>query len=145
MKILAAVMALFAVIYFLPAFTMRTHEINGASQKAAFNSARDIKRTLSTNDRVLFDTAFGILFKIKNQEGEKAFLEAVDNKGVDEIIEMAKHEVNIKIASGDPEFKKYTSWDNMVTVLTEGEKKPHKEGEADQQPLRNSSRTGRPD
>lgn len=144
MKILAAVMALFAVIYFLPAFTMRTHAINGANQKTALHSARDIKRTLSTNDRVIFDTAFGILFQIKSKEGEKAFLEAVDGKSSDEIVELAKHEVNVRIAAGDPDFKKYTSWDNMIEALTEGEKKPGKDAE-DAQPLRNSSRTGRPE
>jgi hypothetical protein len=140
MKILAAVMALLAVIYFLPAFMQRTDSINGASRVAAYKSAIKVKRYLSTDQRVLFDTAFGILDKIKSAEGPDAFVEAVGGKSPDEIIEIAKHEVGVKIAAGDPEFKKYGSWENMVKMLTEGEKKP---GAAESQPLRNSVRTGR--
>jgi hypothetical protein len=140
MKMLAAVMALLAVIYFLPAFMQRTDSINGASRVAAYKSAIKVKRYLSTDDRVLFDTAFGILDKIKAAEGPDAFVEAVGGKSPDEIIEMAKHEVGVKIATGDPDFKKYGSWENMVKTLTEGEKKAVKES---REPLRNSVRSGR--
>lgn len=140
MKILAAVMALLAVIYFLPAFMQRTDSINGASRVAAYKSAIKVKRYLSTDERVLFDTAFGILDKIKSAEGPDAFVEAVGGKSPDEIIELAKYEVGVKIAAGDPEFKKYGSWENMVRTLTEGERKS---GLAESHPLRNSVRTGR--
>jgi hypothetical protein len=145
MKIIAAIMALLAFIYFLPAFMQRTDEINGASRKAAYTSAVKIKRYLSTNDRVLFDTAFGILDKIKSEEGPDAFITAVDGKSSDEIVEMAKHEVNLKIATGHPDFKKYSSWEDFVQKLMEGEKKPGKGSGAEPAPLRNSQRTGRPD
>lgn len=147
MKILVAVMVLLAAIYFLPAFMMRTDEINGVSQKVAFRTAREIKRHLSTNERVLFDTAFGILAKIKGKEGEKAFLETVDGKGADEIIELARQEVNARIAAGDPEFKPYASWDDMMEkMMQDVDRKSHKvpAGQAEP-PLRNSVRTGRPD
>jgi hypothetical protein len=145
MKILAAVMALFAVIYFLPAFTSRTDELGSGSRTAVYKSAVKVKRYLSTDDRVLFDTALGILDKIKSQEGPDAFVAAVGGKTTDEVIEMAKHEVTVKIASGDPDFKKYTSWENMVEALTDGEAKKPKGEAREAQPLRNSTREGRPE
>jgi hypothetical protein len=147
MKILAAVMALLALIYFMPAFMQRTDSISGTSRVAAYKSAIKVKRYLSTDQRVLFDTAFGILDKIKAEEGPDAFVAAVGGKSPDEIIEMAKHEVGVKIASGHPDFKKYGSWENMVKVLTEGEgRKPGKASESEPaHPLRNSVRSGRHD
>ncbi len=146
MKILAAVMALFAVIYFLPAFMSRTDEISGGNRIAVYKSAVKVKRYLPTDERVLFDTALGILDKIKSEEGPDAFVAAVDGKSPEEVIEIAKHEVNVKIATGHPDFKKYTSWENMVQVLTDGEGKKSAKTEGEPaQPLRNSSRTGRPD
>lgn len=142
MKILAAVMALLAVIYFMPAFLQRQDSISGNTRVAAYKSAIKVKRYLSTDRRVLFDTAFGILDKIKAQEGPDAFVEAVRGKSPDEIIDLAKEEVTAKIAAGDADFKKYGSWENMVKQLIEGEKKPfHAESAA--VPLRNSVRTGR--
>lgn len=144
MKILAAVMAILAVIYFLPAFMHRTDSINGHSRETAYRSAIQVKRYLSTNDRVVFDTAFGILDKIKSEEGPKAFIEAVDGKTPNEVIEMARHEVGVKIATGHPDFKQYTSWENMVDKLIGDSDKSFKAGE-NAQPLRNSSRESRPE
>ncbi|CAL1239057.1 hypothetical protein [Candidatus Methylocalor cossyra] len=147
MKILAAVMALFAIIYFMPAFMARTDEVSGKTRAAVYKSAVKVKRYLPTDDRVLFDTAFGILDKIKSQEGPDAFVAAVDGKSPEEIVQMAKQEVNAKIAAGDPEFKKYGSWDEMVRALTEETgKKPGKHSDAEgTQPLRHSSRGNRPE
>lgn len=143
MKILAAVMALLAVIYFLPAFMQRTDSINGASRVAAYKSAIKAKRYLSTDDRVLFDTAFGILDTIKSEEGPDAFVDAVGGKTPDEIIALAKQEVDIKIATGDPHFKPYGSWDNMVKTLIEGEKSPKASEAGKEPPLRHAERPGR--
>jgi hypothetical protein len=64
----------------------------------------------------------------------------VDGKTPDEIIEMAKQEVSARIAAGDPDFKKYGSWDDFVNDKTGEDKK-----KSSAQPLRNSSRTGRPE
>lgn len=146
MKVLAVVMAILAVIYFLPAVMQRTDAINGANRTAAYKSAIKVKKYLSTDDRVLFDTAFGLLDKIKSEESPDAFVAAVNGKKSDEIIEMAKHEVNVKIASGHPDFKQYSSWDDMVSKLTESNKKPgHTAESPDAPPLRSSVREGRPE
>lgn len=143
MKILAAVMALLAVIYFMPAFLQRTDSISGNSRVAVYKSAIKVKRYLSTDDRVLFDTAFGILDKIKSAEGPDAFVDAVRGKSPDEVVELAKQEVTAKIAAGDPEFQKFGSWENMVKQLVEGEKRSAHAEPAAAAPLRDSSRTGR--
>jgi len=147
MKILAAVMALFAVIYFLPAFTTRSYELSGGNRVALYKSAVKVKRSLPTDTRVLFDTSLGILDKIKSQEGPDAFVNAVSGKDPNEVIELAKEAVNARIAAGDPEFKKYASWDDMVQKLTEGEHKRVNRAADDnsEPPLRDSTRTGRPE
>jgi hypothetical protein len=142
MKFIAAVMAVLTVIYFLPAFMQGSHEINGKSRETAYRSAIKAKRYLSTDDRVVFDTAFGILDKIKSEEGPEAFASSVDGMEPEEVIELAKHEVDAKIASGHPDFKQYVSWEDMVGKLTSTASKKHP-GQA-QAPLRQSERTGRP-
>lgn len=139
MKILFAAMALLAVIYFMSAFMQRTDRINGASQTAALRSAKSVKRYMTDQQQHLFETSFWALNTIKSKEGPDAFLATVDGKTPDEIIEIAKQEVSARIAAGDPDFKKYGSWEDFVNDKTgEDKKKPA-------QPLRNSSRTGRPE
>lgn len=144
MKILIAVMALLAVIYFMSAFTQRTDSINGSSQVAAFKSAKKIKRYMTERQQHEFETAFWALGTIKAKEGPDAFLAAVDGKTADEIVAMAEHEVKAKIAAGDPDFKQFVSWENLVNDAAERDKR--KAGHAEPaQPLRNSVRSGRPD
>ncbi len=145
MKILAAVMALLAVIYFLPAFMSRTDSINGASREAAYKSAIKAKRYLNTDERITFDTAFGILDKLKSEEGPDSFTQAVNGLTPEEVIELAKREVNIKIATGDPAFKQYSSWEDMLRQLSEGSRgSTDKSPRVEHAPLRQSERPGRP-
>jgi len=148
MKILAGLfLALLAVIYFLPAFMSRSDEINGSSREAVYKSAIKVKRHLNTDERVLFDTALGILDKIKSEEGQNAFVDTVDGKTPEEVIEMAKNEVNIKIAAGHPDFKQYSSWDDMIQKLTNNGNGRKSSAHPDASPahsLRNSERPARP-
>ncbi|MBM4202104.1 MAG: hypothetical protein FJ189_12575 [Gammaproteobacteria bacterium] len=145
MKIIAAVMAVLAVIYFFPAFMSRTDEINGATRESAYRSAIAVKRYLPTDERITFDTAFGLLDKLKAAEGPEAFAAAVDGLKPEEVIELAKREVNIKIATGDPAFKEYSSWEDMLRKLAAGSTPEGKKaGKAESVPLRQSERTGRP-
>ncbi|HWP01156.1 MAG TPA: hypothetical protein VNL74_11145 [Methylococcus sp.] len=146
MRILAAVMGVLAVIYFLPALMSRSNEINGVSREAAYKSAVKAKRYMPTNDRVLFDTAFGILDKIKSKEGPDAFAKAVDGLNPSEVIELARREVDAKIASGDPEFSQYTSWDDMIAKLVDNDIGLRRSGSSAQPavPLRQSERPARP-
>jgi hypothetical protein len=145
MKIIAAVMAVLAFIYFLPAFMSHTDEINGKTRESAYRSAIAVKRYLPTDERITFDTAFGLLDKLKATEGPEAFAKAVDGLKPEEVIELAKSEVNIKIATGDPAFKEYSSWEDMLRKLAEGSSAGTKKANRPEPaPLRQSERTGRP-
>lgn len=145
MRILAAVMAILAVIYFLPAFMSRTDKISGASQKAADRSARQATRKWPADDRRVFDTAFFVLKDLKSAEGPQAFLEAVNGLTPEEVIELAKREVNIKIATGDAAFKRYSSWEDMLRKLSESTRLPSdKSPKPEPAPVRQSERPGRP-
>jgi sensor domain CHASE-containing protein len=145
-KILAGLfLALLAVIYFLPAFMSRSDEINGTSRETVYKSAVKVKRHLNTDERVLFDTALGILDKIKSEEGPESFVDTVDGKSPEEVVELAKNEVNNKIASGHPDFKQYSSWDDMIQKLTNGNgRKSSAHPDASPHSLRNSERPDRP-
>lgn len=144
MKILAGVMVILAIIYFLPAFMNRTDSINGHSLKTVYRSATQAKRYLSTHDRIVFDTALGILNKIKSEESPEAFLKAIDGKKPEEVIDLARQEVGVKIATGHPDFKQYKSWDDMIGKLI-GDTDTSSKSAPNPQPLRSSTREGRPE
>lgn len=141
-RIIAGVMAILAVLYFLPAF-MRMQggkELNGSTTEQLKKSAMQVRRAMPTADRTTFDMAFGILEKIKSEESPEAFAQAIDGLKPDEMIELARREVNVKIAAGHPDFKQYASWDDMVQKLTASNKKSGQPAA----PLRQSEREPRP-
>ena len=145
MKFLFALMVVLALIFFAPPVLKKFNSqgIHGSTDKEVLHSVKDVRRNLPTQDRHAFDVAFGLLKEFKSGEGENAFAQAVGGKSTDEIIEMARQEVAAKIAAGDPRFKPFSSWDDMLSkeAAEDAPKKP-----ASQQPpvpLRNSERTGR--
>ena len=145
MKILFAVMAVLAVIFFAPPVLKRfnSQALHGSTDKRIMQSSKDVRHNMATEERHTFDEAFGLLQKFKMQEGENAFAKAVDGKSPEEIVDIARKEVEAKIAAGDPEFKNYKSWEDMLSkkAAEDAPKKP-----AGQQPppqLRQSERTGR--
>lgn len=144
-KILAGFMAVLAMIYFLPAFMHMQggRAIRGSTIEQLNKSAKQVRKNMSTSDRNLFDTAYGILETIKLRESPEAFAKAVNGLTPEEVIELAKREFDIQVASGQPEFKKYTSWDDMVTKQT-SEPIGKKSSSQSPMPLRQSERTGRP-
>jgi hypothetical protein len=145
MKIIAGLMVVLAFIYFFPAFMSRTDEISGSTREAVYRSAVKVKKYLPTDERVTFDTALGILDKLKSEDGPDAFAQTVSGKKPEEVIELAKSAVNIKIATGDPAFKQYSSWEDMLRKLSEGSGlSGSKASKAETAPLRQSERTGRP-
>ena len=147
MKILFAVMAVLAVIFFTPPVLNRfnSQALHGSTDKKIMQSSKDVRHNMATEERHMFDEAFGLIQKFKMQDGENAFAKTVDGKSPEEIIDIARKEVEAKIAAGDPEFKNYKSWDDMLSKKA-AEDAPKKS--ANQQPptlLRQSERTGRPD
>ena len=144
MKIIFWVMGLLAVMYFMSAFTHSTKTIDGASQRSASNSVKKLKRYMSTQQQHIFETSYGVLGAIKSKEGPNVFLPFVDGKTPDEIIDLAREEVNARIAAGDPDLVKYGSWDNFVGLGSDPSKSPN--GKSDSAtPLRSSVRTDRND
>lgn len=143
MKILVGIMLLLSIPYFLPAFLRMNegHELGGSTTEQVRKSALKVRRSMSSDDRTLFDTAFGVLEKIKNEEGPDAFVKAVDGLKPEEVIELARQAVNQKIAAGSEEFKPYHSWEEMISKEFAD---PSKKNNGQAAPLRNSERAGRP-
>ncbi len=114
------VLIVVAVMFFLPATCSSSRKVHANSLQNAYRSAKIIKNYIRDDSKRLeFQIAFGTLQKIKTEEGgEDAFLDAVDGKTAEEIIELARQEVNAKIASGDKQYAKYQSWEDMVKQLT---------------------------
>ena len=143
MKIIFWVMGFLAVIYFMSAFTQGTRSIDGSSQRSASNSVKKLKRFMSTQEQHVFETSYGVLGAIKSKEGPDVFLPFVDGKTPEEIIDLARQEVNARIAAGDPELSKYGSWDNLVGLGSANSGKTADGKPIPLQPLRNSVRGGR--
>ncbi len=122
-----------------------SNQIHGATNEQVQKSAMKVRRNLATQDRHAFDVAFGLLRQFKATEGDDAFAKAVTGLSTDEVVELARQEVAVKIAAGDPEFKHYTSWDDMLNKRA-AEDAPRKPAAAQQTaaPLRQSERAPRP-
>ncbi len=120
MKAAFIILALLAVIFVLPVTCSGSREIHASSLKTAYQSARLVKNYIRDDaKRLEFQIAFGTLQQIKTEEGgQAAFLKAVDGKAADEIIALAREEVNAHITQGDKRFANYQSWDDMVQQLT---------------------------
>jgi hypothetical protein len=119
-KFVVGAAVVLAVIYFFPAFQhmQMGRAISGSTLSEVKKSAVKVRRKMSTEERNRFDTAFGILEKIKGDEGQDAFVKSVSGLDSEQIVELAKQEVEGRIASGQPEFKQYSSWDDMIAKLT---------------------------
>jgi hypothetical protein len=119
MKYIYWLMAILALMYILPVITKSADSINASSVKTADKSALTVKKYLPADERVVFDTAYGIVKEIKMEEGgEDAFLSSVQGLKPQEVIELAKKEVNARIAKGDGRFAGYRDWDEMIAKLT---------------------------
>lgn len=82
---------------------------------------------------------------MKSKEGPDVFVKAVDGLKAEEIISLAKDEVNAKIAAGDPDFKAYTSWDDMIAkLMAESSQSSGRKRNVVPTALRNSDRGSRP-
>jgi len=119
MKALIALIIILAIVFILPVTCSGRGKMHASSLRSDYKSARLMKNYIRDDaKRLEFQIAFGTLQKIKTEEGgSSAFLDAIDGKTADEIIAMAKAEVDTRIAQGDKRFAKYKSWDDMVQQL----------------------------
>jgi hypothetical protein len=141
MKMIFAFMAALAVVYFITAFRQPV-TIDGSSQSRALMSAKKLKRYMTSGQLHEFETAFWTLGEIKSKEDPESFLATVDGKTPEEVVQIAEQVVNAKIAAGDPIYKQYGSWQNMIKLQSAPHNK-NSTSESDLPPLRNSVRTGR--
>jgi len=143
-KIAIGLMVILAVIYFSPVLIhmQNGNQIHGSTNEQVLKSAMQVRRNLPTQERHSFDVAFGLLKQFKDGQEENAFANAVGGKSTDEVVDLARKEVATKIAAGDPKFKQFTSWDDMLSKEA-AEDAPKRAAAAQTLPLRNSERTGR--
>jgi len=120
MKAVIALLVVFGIIFVLPVACSGRGKIHASSLRSAYQSARLVKNYIQDDSKRLeFQIAFGTLQQIKTAEGgTSAFLDLVDGKTADEIIALAREEVNARIAQGDQRYAKYQSWDDMIQQLT---------------------------
>ena len=138
-------MVVLGIIFITPPVLKRfnSSEIHGFTDRQVFESAKDVRHNMATEQRHAFDVAFGLIKQFQGGEGDNnAFAKTVSGKSADEIVDLARKEVEAKIAAGDPEFKNFKSWDDMLSkeVALDAPKKAASQPPA---PLRQSERTGR--
>lgn len=92
-------------------------QINGRSLKTANRSVSMIKDRLPTEERIEFEVSFWTMRdSIKDK---KEFLNTVDGKNPEELIELGKDVFQQRKNAGFEEYTQYTSWDQMIAQFTQ--------------------------
>lgn len=95
----------------------KSHQINGSSLKTVNRSMAAIKERLPLDQRIEFEVSFWTLRdEIRNN---KDFLDAIDGKTPEQLIETGKELFLKRKASGNKEYEKYATWDQMITQYTQ--------------------------
>ncbi|SMG62424.1 conserved hypothetical protein [methanotrophic bacterial endosymbiont of Bathymodiolus sp.] len=88
-------------------------QINGRSFKTALQSVKMIKGRLPQEKRIAFELSFWAIRTAYRNNSE--FLDIVDGKTPDELIEVGKEVFAQRKAEGFEEYQQYASWDEMIT------------------------------
>lgn len=91
----------------------RGSEINGHNTKTAYRSVKGLKKYMPAETQLEFEVSFWML-RDANKEDDK-FLEIVDGKKPEEIIELGKALYQERKAAGFKEYAQYNSWAEMIT------------------------------
>jgi hypothetical protein len=91
----------------------RGSEINGHSTKTAYRSVKGLKKYMPAETQLEFEVSFWML-RDANKDDD-AFLNIVDGKKPEEIIDMGKALYQERKASGFKEYEQYASWEAMIT------------------------------
>ena len=95
----------------------KSHQINGSSQKTVNRSMASIKERLPLDQRIEFEVSFWSLRdEIRNN---KEFLDAVDGKTPEQLIEIGKELFAKRKAAGNKEYEQYANWDQMISQYTQ--------------------------
>ena len=87
-------------------------QINGTSMRTAFRSIRMLKDRLPQEDRIAFEISFWSIRDVHRDNSE--FLDQVDGKTPQEIIEVGKKIFQERKAAGVADYAKHSSWDEMI-------------------------------
>ncbi|TPQ25478.1 DUF6694 family lipoprotein [Methylomonas koyamae] len=95
----------------------KSNQINGSSMKTVNRSISHIKEKLPLDQRIEFEVSFWTLRdEIRsNQE----FLDAIDGKTPEQLIETGKELFAKRKSSGNKEYAQYESWDQMITQYSQ--------------------------
>ena len=91
-------------------------EINGRNMNTAYRSIKGLKKYMPTEKQMEFEIAFGML-RDANKD-ESAFLDVVDGKKPDQIIELGKAQFEERKKQGAKEYEQYPSWEAMISKFS---------------------------
>lgn len=95
----------------------KSHQINGSSLKTVNRSVASIKERLPLDQRIEFEVSFWTLRdEIRNN---KEFLDAVDGKTPEQLIETGKELFIKRKAAGSKEYGQFDTWEQMITQYTQ--------------------------
>lgn len=95
----------------------KSHQINGSSLKTVNRSISSIKERLPLDQRIEFEVSFWTLRdEIRNN---KEFLDAIDGKTPEQLIESGKELFLKRKAGGYKEYEQYATWDQMISQYTQ--------------------------
>ena len=110
MRILSIIIISFSIL--MSTGCSKGSQINGRSFKTALMSVRMIKDRLPQEQRIAFELSFwAIRTAYRNN---KEFLDIVDGKTPDELIEVGKEVFAKRKAEGFKEYQQYANWDEMI-------------------------------
>ncbi|CAG0938223.1 hypothetical protein BROC_00155 [Candidatus Brocadiaceae bacterium] len=87
-------------------------QINGHNMKTAYRSVKGLKKYMPAEKQMEFEISFGLLHDANKDES--AFLEVVDGKKPEQIIELAKAQFEERKKQGAKELEQYASWEDMI-------------------------------
>ncbi|MDO9423286.1 MAG: hypothetical protein Q7T40_03740 [Methylobacter sp.] len=91
-------------------------QINGHNTRTAYRSVKALKNRLSPDARIEFEVSFWMLRdSIKD---DKEFLNTVDGKKPEEIIELGKELYQQRKNAGFAGYEKYANWDDMIAQFS---------------------------
>ncbi len=94
----------------------RGSEINGHSTKTAFRSVQGLKRYMQPDKQMEFEVSFWML-RDANKDDD-TFLDIVDGKKPEEIIDLAKALYQERKTAGIKEYEKYATWEEMIAKFS---------------------------
>lgn len=95
----------------------KSQQINGSTLKTVNRSITAIKERLPLDQRIEFEVSFWTLRdEIRNN---KDFLDAIDGKTPEQLIETGKELFGKRKAAGNKEYQQFNTWEQMIAQYTQ--------------------------